>query len=283
MNDLAGKTCVVTGASSGIGLETARGLAALGARVALAGRDPVRTREVEKAIRAETGNGDIHAFVADFSSLAAVRGLAQEIRDRYPALDVLVNNAGLWHPRPATSADGFEDTLAVNHLAPYLLTRLLLDALKRGAPARIVNVSSILHRKEEAPDFDYLTGRTRYSGLRAYRQTKLANILFTRELARRLDGTGVIAHSLHPGDVATRVVRESALARLYVRIIARWVLTPAEGARTSLHVATAPELGGVTGRYFEKCREVEPGSAAQDDEAAGRLWEASEAMVGAIG
>jgi NAD(P)-dependent dehydrogenase (short-subunit alcohol dehydrogenase family) len=276
--DMTGRICVVTGASSGIGLETARGLAARGATVVLVGRDPRRTRAHAESL-------GVAWETCDFASLADVRRLAAALRERYPAIHVLVNNAGLWLFRKQHSHDGIEMTLQVNHLAPFLFTMELLDALKRGAPARVVNVSSRLHEKERSLRLDdlELKGR-RYTGLRAYRQSKLCNVLFSSELARRVSPDQITANSVHPGDVATNVVRtlrplqwaSDTLGKLYL-------LTPEEGARTSLHVATAPELNGTTGAYFANAAPRAPSALARDPRIARDLWAISEKLTGAVG
>jgi NAD(P)-dependent dehydrogenase (short-subunit alcohol dehydrogenase family) len=197
-----GKTCLITGATSGIGKETAFGLARLGARVVIVGRDPDRTRAAADWIRRETGSEQVSFLLADLSSQSEVRGLAREFKDKYSRLDVLVNNAGGIFTRRETTVDGFERTWALNHLAYFLFTQELLELLKASAPARIVNVASIMHTGGLI-DFGDLQGEKSYSGIRAYSQSKLANVLFTYALARRLEGTGVTANCLHPGGVAT--------------------------------------------------------------------------------
>lgn len=271
---------VVTGGSSGIGLETARGLARLGHHVVLTGRDPERTARRVDEVRASTGNPRVDHVIVDFSSLADVRRAAAEILDRFEALRVLVNNAGLWHQKRQLSRDGFEDTLAVNHLAPFLLTSLLRERLERSAPARVVHVSSRLHAKPRRFVFDDLQCERRYKGIAAYARTKLANVLFSNELARRLSGTGVTSNSLHPGDVATTITRDSRLLSIGIKLVQPFILTPEQGALTSLHVATSPELEGVTGQYFDDCRPKAPSRAALDVDAARRLWELSERLTG---
>lgn len=267
---------VVTGASSGIGLEIARGLARTGVPVILVGRDPEKTDRALADVRASTGNDQITALRADFSSLDEVRRLAEQILDHDDRVGVLVNNAGLWHPKLRLSQDGYEDTMAVNHLAPFLLTHLLLPALKRAAPSRVVNVSSRLHARPRRLDFDTLRPGGKYAGMKAYQQSKLANVLFTRELARRVQGDDIIVNAVHPGDVAaTGVTRESPLLRVGARLVWRFFDSPEKGARTPLHAALSDDVQGVTGAYFHDCRLREPSPAAQDDGAARRLWERS--------
>ncbi len=278
---MAKQVCVVTGASSGIGFEIARGLARTGRTVVMVGRDPERTEKSSEAVRTETGNDRVTSIRADFSSFSEARRVADEVEDEHDALHVLVNNAGVWHPDVRLSTDGYEDTIAVNHLAPFILTNLLLDLMKRSAPGRIVNVSSRLHSRPWRFDFDLLKPGGRYAGIRAYAQSKAANVLFTRELARRLDGTGVVANAVHPGDVAaTTITRDSRMLSWGAKIVSPLMDTPEEGARGPLRAAIAPELEGVSGAYFHKCSERRPGRVARDDIAARRLWETSAEITG---
>ncbi len=277
---MSGKTCLVTGATSGIGEVTARELAARGAAVVLVGRNRGKCEASAERIRAETGGGDVQWLVADLSSRDEVRRLAREVRERFPRLDVLVNNAGaMFAPRRET-VDGVEMTWALNHLAYFLLTDLLLDTLKASAPARVVNVASDAHRMVPGIDFDDPEGKTRYRPFRAYGQSKLANILFTFELARRLEGTGVTANCLHPGFVATNFTTGKGWLYWVMRQAARVVaLGPEDGAKTSVFLASAPEVEGVTGAYFSKCKPARPRAAALDASAARRLWDLSETMT----
>jgi len=274
--------CLVTGASAGIGRETARGLAARGATVMVAGRNPQRTEEVTRELRRTTGNPRISHFVADFSSLDEVRRLAAAVKERHTALHVLINNAGVWHQRWQVSHDGFENTFAVNHLASFLLTRLLRDRLVASAPARVITVSSVLHRLARRIRFEDLNHRQGPSlyGLAPYVHSKLANLLFAAELARRLAGTGVTSNALHPGNVATSVVRDSRLLTLGIQVGRLFLRTPVQGARTTLFLATAPELDDVTGRYFADCRLRQPARAARDATTARRLWQVSRTLCG---
>lgn len=278
--DLSHKTVIVTGASAGIGVETARYFARWGADVTLVGRDPERTRAVARAV-GEGARGHVHAELADFASLAEVRALAERLRARHERIDVLVNNAGLWLSRHETTVDGHEKTFAVNHLAPFLLTTALLDRLRAAEAARVVNVSSRLHESALAPDVESLRAPPRFHGLRAYAASKLCNVLFSRELAERLAGSRVTSNAVHPGDVKTDVTRDSKLlALLHTTVATPLLLTADEGARTSVHVATSPALDRVTGRYFVNCREAPASPLAEDAALRRRLWEQSERLLG---
>ncbi len=273
---MAGKSVLVTGGTGGIGKAAAIGLAALGARVGITGRDQARTEAAAAAIRAAPGSPAVDAFAADMSAQAGVHRLAAQVLDTYPRLDVLVNNAGgFWAHRHVT-ADGLEHTFALNHLAPFLLTSLLLDRLTASAPARIVTVSSAAHARGRI-DFADLQGERNYSGQRAYSQSKLANVMFTYELARRLAGTGVTATVLHPGVVRTSFGTEDQAAYLAVMIrVARlFMKTPAQGAGTPIYLASSPEVEGITGRYYANRKPQTSSKASYDTTAAVRLWQAS--------
>jgi retinol dehydrogenase-14 len=277
---MAGKTVLVTGATGGIGKATALGLAAMGAHVAITGRDRGRTEEAAREIRA-AGGGPVDEFIADLSAQAEVRRLAAEVLRRLPRIDALVNNVGgYWDTRHVT-ADGLEHTFALNHLAPFLLTNLLLDRLTRSAPARVVAVASHAQAMGRI-DFDDLQGERSYSGARAYNQSKLANVLFTYELARRLEGTSVTANALHPGVVRTSFGAEDPglLQRLLVPLLMPFMKTPAQGAATSIHLASAPELAEVSGRYFAGSRPRRSSGRSYDEAAAARLWRVSADLVG---
>jgi retinol dehydrogenase-14 len=277
---MAGKTVLITGGTAGIGKATALGLATMGAHVAITGRDPARTEAVAGEIRA-AGGGQVDALVADLSSQSEVRRLADEVRQRLSRIDVLVNNAGgYWHTRHVT-VDGLEHTFAVNHLAPFLLTNLLLDRLKHSAAARVVTVSSHAHT-EGRIDFDDLQGERSYSGARAYDQSKLANVLFTYELARKLQATSVTANALHPGVVNTSFGAEdpAGVQRLLVPFMRPFMKTPAEGAATPIHLASAPDLERVTGRYFANSKPRKSSQRSYDEATAARLWEVSAVLVG---
>jgi len=273
---MTGKTVLITGGTGGIGRATAVGLAALGARVGITGRDRARTGAAAAEIADQTGNLAVDPFAADMSAQAEVRRLAAEVLNAYPQLDVLVNNVGgFWASRHAT-ADGLERTFAVNHLAAFLLTDLLLDRLKASAPARVVTVSSGA-QASGVLNFDDLQGEGGYSGQRAYSQSKLANVMFSYELARRLAGTGVTATVLHPGVVRTSFAAEdpSPLAKVMISVARPVMKTPARGAATSVYLASAPEVEGITGQYFVSCKPKRSSKVSYDTAAAARLWQIS--------
>ena len=279
MSDLSGKTVLVTGGTAGIGRETALGLARRGAQVVIVGRNAEKARQVCDELRAATGPGQVDFLLADFSKLAEVRTLAAEFLSRFGTLNVLINNVGLINLQREVSADGFELTFAVNHLAPFLLTRLLLPALEKGAPARIVNVSSDAHRSARL-DFGNLQLEQGYSSFGAYGRSKLMNILFTRELARRVASKRITANALHPGMVASDFMKKPGfLGTAGNAFMSVFGISPEKGARTSLYLAASPEVEGKSGRYFARSKESTPSRQAQDDEAARRLWELSEDLT----
>lgn len=278
-----GKQVLITGATSGIGLITARELVRRGARVAIVGRDPGRCDAAVARIRAETGRDAVVPFVADLSSFAAIRTLAPRLLEALPRLDVLINNVGALFPSRAVTAEGREFTIALNHLGPFLLTNLLEPRLRESAPARVVTVASDAHRGGRIR-FEDLELERGYGGWKAYCQSKLANVLFARELARRLEGSGVTSNSLHPGFVATRFFAGPGMTFWVTRRLAGlFAISPEAGARTSLHVASSPDVEGITGTYFERERPAAPSRAAQDDGDARRLWELSLALTGLRG
>jgi retinol dehydrogenase 14 len=277
---MSGKAVLVTGGTGGIGRATAVGLARLGARVGITGRELTRTRQAVAEIGRESGNPAVDAFAADLSSQADVRRLAVEVLATYPRLDVLVNNVGgFWAHRHVT-ADGLERTFALNHLAPFLLTNLLLDRLESSGPARVVTVASNAQAMGRIA-FDDLQGAEQYSGSRAYNQSKLANVMFTYELARRLAGTGVTANALHPGVVRTGFGAEdpSALTRAAMPFL-RFLKAPAQGAVTSIYLASSADVEGISGRYFANRLPKESNKLSYDTDAANRLWDTSAELVG---
>ena len=275
----AGKTVLVTGASSGIGLATAVGLAKQGAQLLLVGRTPARCAEAMAAVRA-AGDGRADVLEADFSSLAGIRALADQVRSRVGRLDVLVNNAGTLARRRTLTADGYETMFAVNHLAYFLLTGLLLPVLRAAERARIVTVASEAHRSGPL-DLDDLQSERDYGTMRVYSRSKTANILWTQELARRLDGSGITANSLHPGVIRTRLARDMGVGLgLAMGLAGLFMRPPEKGAETSIHLATSPDVAGVSGRYFDNCRGRSPAAHARDPAIARRLWDISEGLVG---
>lgn len=278
---MADKTVLVTGATGGIGKATALGLARMGARVGITGRDMARAKAAAADIRAVANNAAVDAFAADLASQTEVRRLAREVLDMYPRLDVLVNNVGgFWTHRHVT-ADGLEHTFALNHLAPFLLTKLLLDRLKASEPARIVTVSSGAHTLGRL-DFDDLQAELKYSGQSAYNASKLANVMFTYELARGLHGTEVTANVLHPGVVRTAFGAEdqSALFRLMLPLMRPFMKSTAQGAATSIHLASSPLVEGVTGLYFSNSKPKKSSKSSYDNANARRLWQVSTDLTG---
>ncbi|HEV2580918.1 MAG TPA: SDR family oxidoreductase [Ktedonobacteraceae bacterium] len=281
MVNLQGKVCLVTGATSGIGRATALGLAQMGATVALVARDRARGEATRNEIIAQSGNSAIELLLADLSSQQSIRQLAGSIAQNYPRLHVLVNNAGLFNLRRHTTVDGLELTFAVNYLAPFLLTNLLLDTLKASAPARIVNVSSDSHEAGYIR-LDRLQSDRGYRPMRAYGQSKLALVLFTYELARRLEGSGVTVNALHPGFVSTNIAQSGIgpIGRAAARLIFLRGITPEEGAKTSIYLASSPEVEGVTGKYFVKSIPRRSVEVSYDEALQRRLWEESVKLVG---
>jgi NAD(P)-dependent dehydrogenase (short-subunit alcohol dehydrogenase family) len=280
---LAGEIALITGGNAGIGKETAVELASMGAQVTITARDPARGAAALDEIRTRSGRDDVEVMALDLARLASVREFAAAFAARHDRLDVLVNNAGLVLSSRRETVDGYEMTFQVNHLGHFLLTELLRDQLAAGAPARVVNVSSDAHKSaRRGLDFDDLQSQRRYRSFSVYGKTKLANILFTRELARRWDGTGVTANAVHPGFVASSFGRDGDTGRfgaLLFPLLKPFALTAAQGAETSVYVASAPELEGITGGYWVKSAPASPSNAAQDAAAAARLWEVSEQLV----
>lgn len=275
-NDLSGKICCITGGTSGIGKETALALARMGATIVLPARNLELAETVKKEIIDKTGNVNIDIMPCDLVSFDSIRSFAKTFLAKYDRLHILVNNAGIMEPTRQISRDGIERTFAVNHLAPFLLTNLLLETIKQSAPARIVNVSSDGY-KSGTINFDDIEGKQQYSGFRAYAQSKLANILFTQKLSSMLIGTGVTVNALHPGMTATNFLN---LLPSFVRPLAKmFMLTPAQGAETTVYLASSPEATTATGKYFIK-KKITPLSAkAQSADIADRLWSVSEEYV----
>jgi retinol dehydrogenase 12 len=279
MTDLAGKTYVITGATSGIGKITARELARRGAHVILANRSPDKSRAVVDELVRDTGNAQIEVVACDLADLASVRRCAEELLARDIPIHGLINNAGMASTR-GTTKDGFELAFGTNHLGHYLLTRLLLDRIKQSGPARIVNVASASHYQAKHIDWDALRGKTRsVTGLHEYAVSKLANVLFTKELARRLEGTNVTSYALHPGVVATDVWRRMPAPVRW--LMKKFMITPEQGAQTSIRCATDPALGSESGRYYDQNgRERRPAKLASDEALAQMLWTKSAEWTG---
>jgi NAD(P)-dependent dehydrogenase (short-subunit alcohol dehydrogenase family) len=277
--EMHGKVCVVTGATGGIGRVTARELARRGAEVIIVGRN--RQRGDAAAAEARTASGGSGTFLAaDLSSQNEIRRLAREILQRYPRIDVLVNNAGGMFRRRRLSSDGIEMTFALNHLSSYLLTNLLLPALYRASAARIVNVASNAHRGVNI-DFEDLQGERRYQGWLAYKRSKLANICFTFALAKRLAGSTITANALHPGFVATDIgSRGDWMATIAWRLVSLFAIDVEKGAQTPVYLAASADVEGVNGRYFSECRPVETSAPAHDRDVQRKLWDVSAEMIG---
>lgn len=284
MPNLNGKTLLITGATSGIGFEAAVALAAMGGRIVMVGRDPRKTTEKVAEAKHRSSSNQIESLLCDFSSQAQIRKLAADFRATHQRLDVLINNAGTVFPDRRLTEDGLESTFAVNHLAYFLLTHLLLDLIERSAPARVVNVASKAHYSGSM-NFEDLGFARGFGTFKAYARSKLGNVLFTRELARRLAGKGVTANVLHPGVVATGIWSHGAptyarflnpLLNLYAKLA---MVTPAKGAETIVYLASSPEVEGKSGLYFDDQREKVPGALALDDQLAAQLWAESARLV----
>jgi NAD(P)-dependent dehydrogenase (short-subunit alcohol dehydrogenase family) len=287
MTEMAGKVVVITGGNTGIGKEAAVGLASLGARVIITSRNEERGRSARQEIAERSGNDSVDVMPLDLASFRSIRSFAADALDRFDHLDVLVNNAGLILHRRAETQEGFEETFGVNHLGHFLLTDLLLERLRASAPARVVVVSSNAHKgARQGLDFDDLQAEHKYRWAKAYSKSKLANIYFARELARRLDGAGVTVNALHPGFVRSEFGRGGDLGGIYgwgIKYLASpFAISPEKGARTTIYLASSPDVEGVSGGYFYKSKPSNPSAAAQDDEAASRLWDASEKLVASV-
>ncbi|HVO69556.1 MAG TPA: SDR family oxidoreductase [Aggregatilineaceae bacterium] len=273
-----GRICIVTGANSGIGKATAAGLAQQDATVVMVCRDQKRGVAARDDIVSASGSTSVDLLVADLSSQQSIRQLAEEFKRKYQQLHVLVNNAGVFHSQRSVTADGLEYTFALNHLAYFLLTSLLLDVLTASAPSRIVNLTSGAERAGKI-DFDDLQGEQRFKGTRAYSQSKLANVLFTYELARRLQGTHVTVNCVQPGAVRTNFGRDATgLFGLSVRILTPLMKPPEQGAETPIYLATAPEIEGVSGKCFIGKKQVQTSRRSYDETVARHLWEVSEKL-----
>lgn len=280
-SDLNGKVCLVTGATSGIGEVTAKALAARGAQVILVGRNQLKAAMTVQQIQSETGSNSVQYLLADFADLQQIHDLVSSFKSQYSRLDVLINNAGAYFNSRRQTAYGVEMTFLVNHLAPFLLTNLLLDMIKASPAARIINVSSDAHQYGSM-DFADLEYKRRYFGMKAYARSKLANILFTYELARRLEGSAVTVNALHPGHIATDIWRTnfSLIGPLLKWIMGFFAITPEEGAKTSIYLASSPEVEGLTGQYYVKREVVQSSPMSYDQNLARQLWRVSEQLSG---
>ena len=277
---MKGKICMVTGATSGIGLATAKELAGQGATVILTARNPEKGESTVAYIQRETGNQSVEFMLANLSIQDQIRALAREFQNQYSRLDVLVNNAGAIFLKRQLSAEGVEITFATNYINYFLLTNLLLDTLKASAPSRIVNVSSDMQKNAKI-DFDDLQAERKYSSFGAYGQSKLAIILFTYELARRLEGTQVTANAVHPGFAASNIGKNNGwLGKIVVPMLKPFAMSPAKAAETSIYLASSPDVEGITGKYFMKKKAVPSSPITYDEAAAQRLWEISTQMTG---
>lgn len=275
-HEMRDRTVLITGASGGIGLAAATAMASMGATVLLASRNRERGEAAVSAVEQDVPEARLQLLLADLATLDGVRALADQALDVADRIHVLVNNAGVYTRQRETTLDGFELQFAVNHLAPFLLTHLLRQRLEASAPARVVTVSSEAHRRGRI-DFEDIHRERKYSGLGAYTQSKLANLLFNRELARRLAGTGVTANAIHPGVVATRLLFDGFGP---LRLLKPFLRTPEQGARTIVQVASVPALERLTGLYFIDGESARPSTRARDDDAARRLWELSAGLTG---
>lgn len=280
---LDGKTILITGGTSGIGMESAIDLAAAGAQVVVTGRNRAKGERVIQEIRSRSGSEKVELLVGDFESQKATRQLAADFLTRYPKLHVLVNNAGTVYAQRELTEDGIEKTFAVNHLGSFLFTNLLLDRILESAPARIVNVSSVGHKRATL-DFDDLSfGRGGYTTMKGYNRSKLGNVLFTKELARRLAGKGVTVNALHPGAVATNIWSHApAAARPILALMKLFFLTPKQGSETITWLAASPDVEGMTGKYFVSCKEAVPSALSEDAGIARKLWDVSAQLTGMV-
>src|SRR6266567_2113828 len=274
-----GKVCLVTGGNSGIGKEAAVGLARLGATVAIVSRDRTKGEAAASEIRRKSQNEDVNLLVADLSSMSSVRQLAQTVLEKYSRLDVLINNAGTYLPKRVVTVDGYEAVFATNHLGHFLLANLLLDRLKASAPSRIINVTSDAHRGAEI-DFEDLMQEKKFSAFKAYHQSKLANVLFTYQLAKRLEGTGVTVNCLHPGVVRTGFGKDmGGLFSIGVKIMGPFMMSAEKAARALVYLGSSPELERANGKFFSKSKERESSRESHDQAAAERLWQVSAELT----
>lgn len=282
---IEGKTCLITGSTSGIGKQIAIGLAKLKANVVLVGRKKARCeatlQEIRGNVSTDLNKNRISYLLADLSSQASIHQLAKEFLAAHERLDVLVNNAGVFLPQRFTTVDGIEYTFAVNHLAPFLLTNLLFERIKASSPSRIITTSSVAHRGAQINFNDLQFEKRRYNAVKAYKQSKLANILFTKELSRRSNGSGITSNCFHPGGVRTNLVQSGPwYYRLIWAIVSPFLISAWRGADTAIYLASSSEVQGISGKYFVKRKEVRLSDSADDHDAAVRLWKISEELTG---
>lgn len=277
---MKGKIVMITGANSGIGKETTRELARMEATIVMVCRNESRGQNTLDEIVEETGNKNVELLIADLESQDSIHKMVTEFKKKYNRLDVLINNAGLILLKRETTADGYEKTLAINHLGHFLLTHLLLDVIKASAPSRIINVSSAAHKMAKL-DFDDLMLEKSWGMMMPYGNSKLANLLFTYDLARRLEGTGVTVNALHPGGVRTNFGKGSMpwYAKPIFSLAGIFMISAAKGAKTSIYLASSPEVKDVTGKYFVKCKEVKSSKISYDETVQKQLWEISEKLT----
>ena len=278
-NSMSGKVCMVTGANSGIGEKVVLGLAGMGSTVVMVCRDKSKGEAAKEAVTSQTGNKNIELMIADLASLASVRDLAQRFKETHPRLNVLVNNAGLIMGRRISTVDNLETTFEVNYLSHFLLTLLLLDTLEASAPSRIINVSSSAHTNGKM-DFDDLQETKSYSAMRSYSQSKLAQVLFTYELAKKLQGTGVTVNAVHPGVVRTRWGDEGGALGIGIRLGRPFMISPEKGAETPIYLASSTDVEGITGKYWYKKKEQPSSKESYDENEARLLWLESTRLAG---
>lgn len=274
---LEGKTCMITGANSGIGKATAIQLAKMGIHIVMVCRNKERGENAQKQIKEESGNSNVDLIIADLASLESVKNLADEYKKKYDKLHILINNAGVFNSKRILTEDGYESTFAIDYLSHFLLTKLLLDVIKKSAPSRIINVSSDIHRYFKI-NLDDLMFKKKYSSQKAYGSAKFAIILFTYELAHRLDGTGVTVNALHPGHARTKMTTTN-ISWIIKKIMNLFSKSPEKAAETSVYLASSPEVEGVSGKYFKKCMPVKSHKITYDESIQKKVWEISEKLI----
>ena len=269
---MTGKVCLITGANSGIGYETSKALAKMGARVVMACRNEAKAKQAQQEIIIESGNPDVDLLIADMSSLDSVRSLADTVKNKYSRLDVLINNAGIMNSVKEMSVDGYEMQYAVHQLGPFLLTHLLLDLLKASAPSRVINLSSKLHSMAKI-EFDNLQAEKKFGAFKTYSMSKLAHLMFSYSLAQRLEGSGVTVNAVHPGVIGSNLGSTPGLVKIFMK-------SPKRGAETSVFLASSPSMAKVTGKYFIDCKPARSSKRSYDQDVADRLWELALEQTG---